>query len=200
MKLVNKISEDEVIAEFLKAEINSKRFSNSIIQALKNHKVTILTNPNTKNKEENVIRKSILGVVRGYGENRDLFENFPTDVTWYRAIFSKEDLTKVMYIDYSYWNELSNHSRLPIIASKNIVNDVQIYGVSNDVFREIYSEIRQEKTFPKLIFVACNENSRIVILEGHARLTAYFLDSTYIPQELEVFIGYSEKFESWDLY
>lgn len=45
-----------------------------------------------------------------------------------------------------------------------------------------------------------NEKSKVVVLEGHARLTAYFIDSEYLPDEIEVLIGYSEKFSEWDLY
>ncbi|TNJ66064.1 hypothetical protein FE784_11615 [Paenibacillus hemerocallicola] len=42
--------------------------------------------------------------------------------------------------------------------------------------------------------------SRIVALEGHERLTAYLIDTEYIPPELEVIIGFSEDFVAWDLY
>lgn len=200
MKILQRISEDEVIAEFLIAEINSKRFGALIKNAMGNEDATIVTNPNINNNQENHYRRSLLGEVRGFGKNEDLFENFPSEVSWNRAIFTKEDLQAVMYIDYSYWNQLSNNTRYPVDAAKNILNDVEIFSVSNDGFREIHSEIKRGKTFPRLIFVSCNEYSRIVVLEGHARLTAYFLDLEYVPEELEVIMGYSEEFVKWDLY
>lgn len=200
MKLLNRISEVEVIAEFLKAEINSKRFGLRIKSALGNVDVSIITNPDLNDDQENLYRKRLLGEVRGYGKNKKLFENFPSKVIWNKAIFSREDLQSVMYIDYSYWNELSSHSRLPIVAAKNVINDIKIFGKDNSGFKEINSDIKQGKTFPKMIFVSCNKSSKIVVLEGHARLTAYFLDIEYTPAELEVIIGYSEDFVAWDLY
>lgn len=200
MKILHRISEDEVIAEFLIAEINSKRFGALIKNAMGNEDATIVTNPNLNNHQENHYRRNLLGEVRGFGKNEDLFESFPSEVSWDRAIFTKEDLQAVMYIDYSYWNQLSNNTRYPIDAAKNILNDVEIFSVSNDGFREIHSEIKRGTTFPRLIFVSCNEHSRIVVLEGHARLTAYFLDLEYVPEELEVIMGYSEDFVDWDLY
>ena len=37
MKILEQITEDEFVAEFLKAEINSKRFGKPIIEDLKEH-------------------------------------------------------------------------------------------------------------------------------------------------------------------
>ena len=105
-----------------------------------------------------------------------------------------------MYIDYSYWNELSKHTRLPIDAAQNVINNIEVFGVKNDGFREVNAVIKEGKTLPKMIFVTCNENSRIVVLEGHARLTGFFMDTDFISHELEVIIGFSEDFVSWGLY
>lgn len=200
MKLVSQVQEDIVIAEFLFAEFNSDRFKNGIIDALGGHDSSLITKPNLNDQTENQLRRDILGQTRGFGYNTDLFENFPAKVKWYRAVFNKQDLSDVMYINYSYWNELSNDTRLPMYASKNIINQVEVFGVSNQGFLDISLAIKKGKVFPRLIFVSMNEKSRVVVLEGHARLTAYFIDSAYIPDEIEVLIGYSENFSEWDLY
>jgi len=200
MNVIKQIPENEVVAEFLKSEINSKRFGKRILNALKNKPKRIITNPNLKNKKENQFRKNLFGKVRGFGRNKDLFENFPDDIKWFKAIITKKELKKVKYIDYSYWNEISNKTRLPIHATKNIKADIKIYGVSNEGFLEITSEIKKGKSFPYMIFVTKNKRSRLVVLEGHARLTAYFLEPKLIPETLKVIIGYSDKMTNWDLY
>ncbi len=202
MKIIKQIFEDEVIAEFLKGEINSSRFEKNILDNLKRDKKSkrILLNPNLENKNENLYRKKLLGKIRGFGKNKEIFENFPKDIIWVKSIFDKKELEKVKYINYSYWNEISNKSRLPIEAVKKISKGEKVYDVSNDGFFEILSVIKQKKKFPKMIFVVKNKKSRIVVLEGHARLTAYFLAPKYIPKEMEVIIGFSEKITNWDLY
>lgn len=200
MKIVSQVQEDEVIAEFLFAEVNSDRFKEGILNALGDHDLNLLIKPNLNDQAENQIRRDILGETRGFGRNSDLFENFPTEVKWYKAIFEKQDLNEVMYINYSYWNELSSNTRLPLQASKNIMNQIEVFGISNQGFLDINLALKNGKVFPRLIFVSMNENSRVVILEGHARLTAYHLDNDYIPDELEVIIGFSDKFSAWDLY
>ncbi len=200
MKILKQTTEDEVIAEFLRSEINSKRFGKRIVEALKNKPKKIITNPNLENKGENQFRRNLFGEVRGFGRNKDLFENFPTDVKWFKAIIEKQELKKIKYIDYSYWNKLSNKTRLPTQATKNIKADVKIFGVSNRGFWEILSKIKKGKTFPYMILVAKNKRSRLVVLEGHARLTAYFLEPKYIPKRMEVIAGYSDKMDNWDFY
>ncbi|WP_339296258.1 hypothetical protein MKY82_13360 [Paenibacillus sp. FSL W7-1279] len=200
MKIVSQVQEDEVIAEFLFAEVNSDRFKEGILNALGDHDLNLLIKPNLNDQAENQIRRDILGQTRGFGRNTDMFENFPTEVKWYKAFFEKQDLNEVMYINYSYWNELSSNTRLPLQASKNIMNQIEVFGVSNQGFLDINLALKNGKVFPRLIFVSMNENSRVVVLEGHARLTAYYLDNDYIPDELEVIIGFSDKFSVWDLY
>lgn len=200
MRLVGQVQEEIVIAEFLSGEFNSERFKVGIIEALGDHDSSLITKPNLNDQTENQLRRDILGQTRGFGCNTDLFENFPAEVKWYKAVFQKQDLSEVMYINYSYWNELSSGTRLPIHASQNIINQIEVYGVSNQGFLDISLAIKKGRAFPRLIFVSMNENSRVVVLEGHARLTAYFINSEYIPDEIEVFIGFSEKFNGWDLY
>lgn len=200
MKLIERISEDEMISEFLRAEINSSRYRNMIIENLGVYDEKILTEPDLHDEKENQVRRQVISAVRGYSKNEDLFEDFPTNMSWYKAIFTVLDLTNVMYIDYSYWNELSLNTRLPKNSAQNILAGVEIYNVSNQGFIDMNHEIEMGKTYPKMIFVARNEKSRIVILEGHARMTAYFLKPQNIPEELEVIIGYSEGIANWGLY
>lgn len=160
MKIVSQVQEDEVIAEFLFAEVNSDRFKEGILHALGDHDLNLLIKPNLNDQAENQIRRDILGQTRGFGRN----------------------------------------TRLPLQASKNIMNQIEVFGISNQGFLDINLALKNGKVFPRLIFVSMNENSRVVVLEGHARLTAYHLDNDYIPDELEVIIGFSDKFSVWDLY
>ncbi|MEK6847890.1 MAG: hypothetical protein AABX50_02070 [Nanoarchaeota archaeon] len=200
MRILHQITEDEVITNFLKSEINSKRFRKPIILALKNKSKKIILHPNLKDRKENQFRRKLLGKVRGFGMNRDLFENFPNNVKWFKAFIKRQELKNVKYINYSYWNELSNKTRLPSEASKNVQKGLKIFNVDNEGFQQILSKIKKGKKLPDMIFVAKNKKSRMVILEGHARMTGYFLEPKHIPKKLEIIIGYSNKINKWGLY
>lgn len=202
MEILEQISEDQVIAEFLKGEINSKRFGKKILRILDqdNRVHSVILNPNFNNEQDNLYRRILLGKTRGYGKNREMFQNFPKDVIWSRALFHKRDLAKVKYINYSYWKEISNNTRLPREAAKKIIKGEKTFDVSNELFFDILSLIEQKERFTRMIFVARNRKSRVVILEGHARLTAYFIAPEYIPKSMEVFIGFSDEMPKWGLY
>lgn len=200
MKLLRSITEDEVISVFLKGEIKSKRFGKEIVAALKGRGREIITHPSLKSRKDNIFRRNLLAKVRGFGKNRDLFENFPADVKWFKAIIDAKELKKAMYINYSYWNELSNGTRLPLNSAKNIKENVKVFNVSNKLYWEILAAIKKGKKIEPMIFVAKNRKSRLGVLEGHARLTAYFLEPQMIPKKVEVILGYSDKMDLWDLY
>jgi hypothetical protein len=50
---------------------------------------------------------------------------------------------------------------------------------------------------PPLIAVAPPECSRLVVVEGHVRVTAYALYPEYLPTELEIFLGTAPDIERW---
>ncbi|MGM0885215.1 MAG: hypothetical protein ACQEXQ_29750 [Bacillota bacterium] len=209
MELKQKILEDEVIAEFLLAEINSSRFRDKILNAMGNHDSSLITNPDLMNDKHNAVRKHLLAKVRGYGTdkslfesfpNKSLFENFPNDVEWYSAVISRNELLDVMYINHSYYIEISGGTRLPVCAAKNIYNGLEVYDEANTYIQEIHNDYIKGKLFPKIICVSMNKDSRVVVLEGHSRLTAFLLNQKFVPEQLKVIIGFSEKMDQWDFY
>jgi len=95
---------------------------------------------------------------------------------------------------------LSSKSRLATDAVQNIRAGKVIFNQSNERFLTVAEAIKKGSQFPRLIFLACDEKSPVVVLEGHVRLTAYMLVPEFIPKTLEVIIGYSANMKKWDLY
>ena len=126
------------------------------------------------NEDENVLRKELLGEFRGYGRNKELFENFPLQIEWSVCSFSEVDLDKIRYIDYSYWNELSAETRSPLTAADAIRKGVTIYGQSTEGFLQAAKYIENGGRFQNMIFLTADFKS-FVIVEGHLRMTAYAL-------------------------
>ena len=122
MIYLREASEDEMILEFLRGEIKSKRFQSQIMEVLNNQKEStqIIQKADLNNIVENEKRKDILRIFRGYGSNTHLFENFPDISRWIFAECTCEDIDKIHYINYSYWNELSKYTSSPLIAAETI--------------------------------------------------------------------------------
>ena len=195
-----RITENEMILEWLKGELNSPRFSDKLVLKMKEISVdeTIINSPNLFDKIENDFRKKLLDF-RGYSSKAEMFEGFPNDIEWSCDIVDKNDfLNDILYINYSYWLELSNGTRKPKIAAENIRIQKEIFGVSNNSFLEIAENVRQGKFFPKLIIV--RDDTKSIVLEGHARLTGFALASKELPNSLEIITGYSKELAKWCLY
>jgi hypothetical protein len=204
MKILKKTTEDDMIAIFLKTEIDSKRFSDKLNEILinKNIDLKIIINPNIKNKEENDTRRYILNEYRGYEDKNRLFEGFPTNIEWYYILLNKDDIRRIRYINYDYWVELSKGSRYAIDAAKNIRKGIEVYGISNKHFIEVSEAFKRRTKFEPLILIAPIEDKEdMIVLEGHLRLTAYALAINYFDK-IKVIVGYSSRkeLEKWCMY
>jgi hypothetical protein len=155
MRFIEAITEDDVVAHFLKHEFKSERFGTAIFEVLQRNgwPASLLEEPDLKNVEECSIRANVLREFRGYGKNDGVFENFPSDVAWGRFAISGPELMQVRYIEYSYWNEISGGSRLPCDAAIRIRQGVTIFGMSTQSFVEMASALRTGAVFPELILV-----------------------------------------------
>lgn len=177
MKILRKSNEQEMILEFLKSEIDSKRFNKRLKKVIDELKlnIDIIYNGNILNEDENKNRLKTMNVFRGYPD-KELFKNFPKNIEWNLVELNQNDIEKVYYIDYDYWNELSNQTSSPIEAVKNINNGIEIYEVSNKPFIDGKEYIKNNK-FPPVILLTCN-NEKLLIIEGHSRMTIYGFDPT----------------------
>ena len=200
MKIIKLSDENEMIYEFLKMEMASERYTEKINSALKqfNLSESILQNGNISSEEENNHRKNVLGIFRGYNKNSGLFENFPSEIKWIWSKFSRQDLPKIKYINYSYWNELSCYTGSPLTAVKTILSGKTIYDVPNDGFHNAAEGLKNGKTFPPLIILTDSNENDFIILEGHVRITAYAMAPDFF-EDISVILGYcnAEELNTW---
>ena len=189
MNILRTSSEDEMISEFLKAEYHSERFSEHIKKVMKELLLgeSIILSADLNNMKENIARKKLLGEFRGYGLNRELFENFPNKIQWSLYNFVSCDLNNIRYIDYSYWNELSKGTHSPLIAAQTILNGIEIYNQSNAGFVKAAEFIKNGGKFLKPILLTA-DLEHFVIVEGHFRITAFALVPEYF-NNVECFVG-----------
>jgi hypothetical protein len=202
MRHIAEISEHEMVALFLKTEIESTRWGPDIVRQLEHDNIArkIVDYPDITNSSENEYRLQLMGEFRGYRRNEGLFESFPERVAWERVTLTQNELWQVKYIDYDYWIELSKGSRLAIDAARTISAGEVAFKVPNDGFLALANALRCGAIFPELIVVRAGEDSSMVVLEGHMRLTAYALVPEVVPKELPVVLGTSPELTRWDLY
>lgn len=189
MNILRTSSEDEMISEYLKAEYYSERFSEDIKKVMRELLVdeSIILSADLNSTNENIARKKLLEEFRGYGLNRELFENFPSKIQWNLCNFVSYDLNNIRYIDYSYWNELSKGTHSPLIAARTIRNGIEIYNQSNAGFVKAAEYIKDGGKFLRPIFLTY-DFEHFVIVEGHLRITAFALVPEHF-NNIECFVG-----------
>lgn len=187
-----------MVACFLLGELSSRRFGPGVRSALAAGGLTedLLTRADLSDAAANAARRAVLATTRGYGEDRELFKDFPVRVEWVRAMLTPAETAAVRYVDYSYWLELSAGTRLPLDAARRIQAGVRVFGVSNKRFTSAARAVARGERFPPLIVVG-EQREDLVCLEGHLRLTAYALAG--FPSEVECLVGTAPTMGRWAL-
>lgn len=193
MKLIRKTNEAEMILEFLKGELNSKRFNEDLNNAINELGLdsSIILNGNIEDEQENNDRLKIMKKFRGYPDE-ELFERFPNIEEWKFLELNESDIDNIYYIDYDYWNELSNGTYKPVEAAKVIKSGKEIYEVSNQPFLDGV-EYNKTNKFPPVILITCN-NEKYLIIEGHSRMTVYGFNSNKLNGTY-AYVGYTTEEE-----
>lgn len=190
-----------MVALFLRGEFDSQRFGAQLARVLQQDEVdpTVIASPDLNDDGENSYRRRVLGQIRGFEQDTSLFRKFPPDVQWERAIVTATELKRVRYVNYDYWVELSGGSRMPEDAVRRIEQGVEIFRQNNDSFWDAANALRAGARFREMILVT-HDGERLVVVEGHVRLTSFMLAPHLIPRELEVILGRSDKMTDWPLY
>jgi hypothetical protein len=115
-------------------------------------------------------------------EREGLFDGFPRDVSWERVALTRDEVLAILYINWDWWLEISGGTRLPRWV---------------DVSHADRGVAAVAATNPELIVVTDPRRSKLVLLEGHVRLTAYAAFPELLPDELEVFLGTSSDMPEW---
>ena len=200
MQTMNALSEDEVIATFLQGELDSSAFNAAIHSLLARHGFpeALVRNPDVHNTHQNHCRAVLLEGYRGYIHKQGLFSGFPSDVEWKKVTLDSQELGDVHYINESFWQHLTRGSRRAADGAKTVANSPAVPDF--DRFRQVREAIDRGAAIPEIILVSTHSQVQRVVLEGHARLTAYLLDHTKVPQQLAVILGSSDSMHQWAFY
>ena len=181
--------EEEMVLEFLKAEIKSEKpaHRNYILNALVNRGIgeEIINNGNLSDDKENTLRTEILGESRGYKNNQYLFEGFPDDISWHWGSLDCEDSERLRYPNTLEWRELSGYTRSPSETAKYVLSGM----IPGEGFFDTLEYLKAGGLLPPLILFAGAKEEQFIILDGCHRATAYALEPFYL-QNTKVLVGY----------
>lgn len=193
MRILRPATEDEVVAVFLRAELDSGRYSEVLRNLLERDgvDVEVVARPDVADPAANRYRRGVLDEYRGFEQRIGLFGGFPERVDWHRAALSRDEVLDVRYIDWDWWLEISDDTRRPRVAADKIRRG-EVPGATVEEHR-LLLDVPQ----PELIVVTKPGRENLVVLEGHFRLTAYAMFPELLPDELELYLGEAEDMGAW---
>ena len=185
MRKLRRITEAEVIAEFLKNEFYQEEFHHD-----RENFEKLVLEANITNETENALRRALLFRRRGH-----MWRELPTDTQWWEVEFEGSDLNLLRVFPRAQWRRIANGSFLLRDIAERIRTH-RFTGRTKDFISKVQAlsyRIRVEKDASSVMLIGVDESKPFTILEGNHRLTAALLaGQSVLEQRFRVLCGFSE--------
>ena len=185
VRLIRRVSEDEVIAEFLKSDFHSPAFSE--YRTSLRH---IVENPRLDDPHENATRRALLFI-----RHLSLWKEIPAGTVWYEAALTEDDMVNVRAFPRAQWRRPAHGN----FSMTKIAEGVRIREKTlDDQFLTKISKIGDRFSngtagFASLILIGLNEREPLTVLDGNHRLVAAMLASPSGLPKLTFLCGLSPR-------
>src|SRR5712691_6932502 len=131
MRIVRTATEAEVIAAFLRGELDSPRYGERLLALLREDGVdaSVVSRPHIDDPAEGAYREILLDRHRGWLRREGLFAGLPLKIDWSRAALTRDEVLAIRYINWDWWLDVSGGTRRPLDAAERIRRKV-IAGVT----------------------------------------------------------------------
>ena len=171
MKLIQRVTEDQVIGEFLRNEFYESDYNRD-----RDLFEQIVLEPNYDDAGENALRRALLFRRRGH-----MWRELPDDTMWWRIEIENHDLSRIHVFPRAQWRKISNGS----FCLRDIVHRIQNRGYRNGAGDKVTEKLQQLRyriatnNCPQstILLIGLDEHRPLTILEGNHRLAAAMLVS-----------------------
>lgn len=186
MRLLRRVTEAEVIAEFLKNEFYQEEFHDD-----RQNFEHLVLQADVTNEGENALRRALLFRRRGH-----MWRELPSDTQWWEIEFESQDLNLVRVFPRAQWRKVANGSFL----LRDIVERIRTKrfgGRTRDFISKVQAlsyRLRVEHDHSTILLIGLDEQKPVTILEGNHRLTAALLGgSSILQQRFRILCGFSPR-------
>jgi O-antigen/teichoic acid export membrane protein len=184
LRLVRGISEDEVIAEFLKSDFDNPVFKD--YQGMRE----IVTDPNLKDPRANAKRRALL-----FMRHLALWREIPVGTEWYEVEVNEADLGHIRVFPRAQWRRLARGNfSIKEVADNLRGNRGSLEASFVSKLASIGDQLKQDRNdFGAVILIGLDENKPLAILDGNHRLIAAVLSDPERLGKLKFICGLSPK-------
>ena len=184
MRKLRRITEAEVIAEFLKNEFYQEEFHRD-----RENFEQLVLEANVTNETENALRRALLFRRRGH-----MWRELPLDTQWWEVELEPSDLDLLRVFPRAQWRRVSDGSFL----LRDIVQRIKttrFSGRTKDFISKVQAlsyRIRVENDPSSVLLIGIDEKKPFTILEGNHRLTAALLaGQNVLEKRFRLLCGFS---------
>jgi hypothetical protein len=186
MKRLRRVTEEEVIAEFLKNEFYQEEFHQDREQF--EH---LVLGAEIADAAGNALRRALLFRRRGH-----MWRELPSDTQWWEVQIEPQDLERVRVFPRAQWRRVANGSFL----LKDIVTRIRtkpFRGKTRDFIAKVQAlsyHLRNHADDSAVLLIGVDDQNPVTVLEGNHRLTAALLASPDVLQgRFRIFCGLSPR-------
>jgi hypothetical protein len=167
MKKLRRITEAEVIAEFLKGEFFHKEYDADREQFSR-----LVHQPDLASEKENALRRALL-----FRRRNTMWWELPEDRQWWEVQFEPADVDQVSVFPRAHWRKLAHGN----FSARNVAERVRqkLEAPQPDEFTRKMAAIRAGGTVEAakglIVFLGLDERHRVTLLEGNHRFIASLL-------------------------
>jgi hypothetical protein len=185
VRLIRRVSEDEVIAEFLMSDFHCSTFRD-----YQDSLREIVSTPNLDDAGENAKRRALL-----FLRHLALWQEIPVGTEWYEVEINESHLKQIRAFPRAQWRKLArgNFSIIQIVKGVR-TRQRRVDRAFLSKIAAIGNQLLQEDPgFRAVILIGLNESELLTVLDGNHRLAAAMLASPNRLDKLRFLCGLSPR-------
>jgi O-antigen/teichoic acid export membrane protein len=178
-----RLSEEEVIAEFLRSEFHHPEFDD-----YRHEFDSVVRHPNLNSSRENAVRQALLFLRRGA-----MWRELPPDTKWYEVELSAENLTRIRFFPRAQWRRIAEGSFYLTDVVERIRRklDAASHDKFLDKLRLLSVSVPEDLVNPAVLLIGVDSSSPLTILDGNHRMAAAMLGPPRAFERLRFICGLS---------
>ncbi len=185
VRLIRRVSEDEVISEFLKSDFHSPQF-----QRYQESMGAVVRTPNLDDTSENIQRRALL-----YIRHLSLWDEIPDGTQWYEVEINVADLHQIRMFPRAQWRKLARGDFSIAAVAKGMHTRRHLVDASFlSKIASIGDQLNQsDPGLGAVILIGLDDCKPLTVLDGNHRLAAAMLTSPDSLNKLRFLCGLSPR-------
>ena len=177
------LTEEEVMAEFLKSEFHHPEFDD-----YRHEFQYLVQKPNLSSSRENALRQALLFLRRG-----PMWRELPADTKWFEVELKYADLERIRFFPRAQWRRVADGS----FYLKDVVERMRPKleeCVDDEFFRKLRLltlSVEENLINPAVLLIGVDENGPLTILDGNHRMAAAMLSRPAVLGRFRFICGFS---------